>query len=203
VPARAKPEPFRPSAHGFAFTNAWPDQPALRIGRLTVGNAGNGLCGGMVFAVLDYWWAGRQPPAEQPTGGAPLFKFLVRRLIASWHLPVTGARYYRWMLRDDTDVAARTRRELVAIRAKLERDEPVPLGLVTTKSADPRHLARNHQVLAYAIEGQTIQVYDPNHGQQDDVTIAVTPDGLRHNVAIGYPIRGFFRVAYQARNPPL
>jgi hypothetical protein len=204
VPAPpARPDPFRPSTHGFAFTNAWPKQPAVRIGKLNIGNASNGLCGGMVFAVLDYWSAGRRPPAEQPAGGAPLFKFLVRRLIASWHLPVTGVRYYRWMLRDDADVAARTRREMAAIRESLERGEPVPLGLVTTKSADPRSIGHNHQVLAYAIEEQTLRVYDPNHGQRDDVTIAVTPDGVQHNVAIAYPIRGFFRVAYQARNPPL
>jgi hypothetical protein len=203
VPEPERAERFRPSAHGFAFTNAWPSQPAVRIRSIAIGDAANGLCGGMVFAALDYWRAGRPPPIEQPAGGQPLFRFLVRRLIDSWHLPATGVRYYRWMLRGDADVAARTRRQIEAIRAELERGEPVPLGLVTTKSADPRLIGRNHQVLAYAIEDQAMHVYDPNHGQRDDVRIALTPDGITHNVDIAYPIRGFFRVAYQARNPPL
>jgi hypothetical protein len=203
VPEPGKAERFQPSTHGFAFTNAWPAAPALRIRRLGIGDVRNGLCGGMVFAALDYWRAGRPPPGDRPNGGEPLFRFLVRRLIDSWHLPVTGVRYYRWMLRSDEDVAARTGRELEAIRAQLDRGEPVPLGVVTTASRDPRLIGRNHQVLAYGIQGQTISVYDPNHGQRDDITIEVAPDGIRHNLAIAFPIRGLFRVAYQARNPPL
>src|SRR4051794_36745866 len=159
----------------------------------------------MVFAALDFWHAGRLPPADRPVGGQPLFRFLVRRLIGSWRLPVTGARYYRWMLRSDADVAARTRREWPAIRADLDRGVPVPLGVVTTASADPRRIGRNHQVLAYAVADGRLRVYDPNRGQRDDVFITAAPDGAAghgHNLDIAHPIRGFFRVAYQARNPP-
>jgi hypothetical protein len=211
VPGPARPDRFVPSTHGFAFTNSWPAlpaftfwraRPASRLRSVRIGNTANGLCGGMVFAALDFWHAGRRPPADRPAGGEPLFRFLVRRLIDSWRLPVTGARYYRWMWRSDADVAARTRREWPAIRADLERGVPVPLGIVTTASRDPRLIGRNHQVLAYAVQDQKIQVYDPNRGQRDDVFIAAQPDGYTHNLDIAYAIRGFFRVAYRARKPP-
>jgi len=51
-----------------------------------VGNASAGLCGGMVFAALDYWYAGIVPPSAQPAPKTPLYKFLVQRIIDSWHV---------------------------------------------------------------------------------------------------------------------
>ena len=59
------PERFLPSRHGFAFTNAWPSQPAVvldtHLGQINIGNAAAGLCGGMVFVALDYWHAADRP----------------------------------------------------------------------------------------------------------------------------------------------
>ena len=69
---------FVPSRNGFAFANAWPASPAVVIptpfGEIDIGNASAGLCGGMVFAALDYWHAGTAPPTERPAAGTPLFK---------------------------------------------------------------------------------------------------------------------------------
>lgn len=52
------PQGFLPSRHGFAFVNSWPSEPAVVLttpfGKIGVGNASAGLCGGMVFAALDY-----------------------------------------------------------------------------------------------------------------------------------------------------
>jgi hypothetical protein len=78
---------FLPSADGFAFANDWPQGPAvtvpLLIGSVGIGNIARGLCGGMVFAALDYWRAGVVPPDARPDAGTPLFRFVVRRLVAS------------------------------------------------------------------------------------------------------------------------
>jgi hypothetical protein len=92
---------FLPSRHGFAFDNSWPPEPAVRvrtpIGAIGIGNAARGLCGGMVFAALDYWHAGRQAPGERPGPASPVYRFIVRRLIRSWHVPTatwrTGPSY--------------------------------------------------------------------------------------------------------------
>lgn len=85
------PRSFLPSRDGLAFTNAWPSEPAVVLptpfGKINIGNAAAGLCGGMVFAALDYWHAAIVPPAARPAPGEPLYRYIVRRLVDSWHLP--------------------------------------------------------------------------------------------------------------------
>jgi hypothetical protein len=213
----ASAESFLPSRHGFAFSNAFPPQPALTLstplGKLAIGNAAGGLCGGMVFAVLDYWYAGVVPPAARPAHGEPLFGYLVRRLVNSWRLPVGVARYYRWMILPDGDRGV-TRRckqaQWPAIAARLDRGVPVPLGVVTVASRKPTELPLNHQVLAfgYEVSGATItlRVYDPNQGPRDDILIRFDSGasaGFTHNLGIDRPVRGFFQTAYTKRLPPL
>jgi len=177
---------FLPSADGFAFANDWPAGPAVRIpllvGSLPIGNAARGLCGGMVFAALDYWHAGIGPPPSKPDAGTPLFRFVVRRLVASWRIPAGVARYYRWMRRGDADLARRTiGRQWPAVRAGIDAGAPAALGVVTVASANPLLLGANHQVLAYAYSTAgtdvTLRVYDPNRGPDDAVWIRFSTAG--------------------------
>ncbi|MEU4245531.1 hypothetical protein [Actinoplanes sp. NPDC026619] len=209
---------FLPSRDGFTFVNTWPRQPALTLrtpfGPVGIGNAAGGLCGGMVFAALDYWHAGVELPAERPGADHPLYKFFVRRLIQSWRMPIGILRYYRWMILPDSGATARTLEvQWARIAEDLDRSMPVPLGVVTVASKDPRQLALNHQVLAvgYRQDGSriTIQVYDPNRGPRDDTFIAFdagAPDratSFEHNVGIGdRRIRGFFRAGYRPSSVP-
>jgi hypothetical protein len=228
-------DPFRPSADGFAFTNSWPSQPAVRVstplGRLSLGNAAGGLCGGMVFAALDYWHAGVVPPTTRPGQDDPLYGFVVRRLIDSWHVPSGVLQYYQWMTLPDADRVVTVLGHDVAserglswrtlavewpqVRETLDAGGAVPLGLVTVASANPKDLALNHQVLAcsYTVSGGrdgrvTVQVYDPNSGQRDDVTLAFEqgdptgPTTFDHTIAISHPVRGFFATAYDPVPPP-
>jgi hypothetical protein len=221
---------FLPSAHGFAFANSWPTGPAvsipLGVGVLGIGNAGRGLCGGMVFAALDYWHAGVAPLAEQPKAGTPLFRFIVRRLVDSWRLPVGVARYYRWMLLPDGDPPARLRARMAvrragvtrrttarhwpAVKAMLDAGVPAALGVVTVASANPLLLGGNHQVLGYGYETAgsivTLHVYDPNVGPDDSVMIrwdtAAEAAAFEHNLGLRLPVRGFFLTRYLAARPP-
>jgi hypothetical protein len=227
------PEPgFLPSQHAFAFTNSWPPAPAIaiptRLGAFGIGNAARGLCGGMVFAALDYWHAGIRPPADQPAPGSALYRYVVRRLIESWRIPSGVARYYQWMnLPDGDDPVSIGRRRLLSrrgvsrrttaaawprIRASLDKRIPVPLGLVTVASANPVQLGHNHQALAFAYTlsgGQVrLRIYDPNSGPDDDISIwfdtssAAHATVFRHNLNLSWPVRGFFPVAYSPAVPP-
>lgn len=213
--ARERSTGFLPSAHGFAFANEWPSGAAasipLGVGKIGIGNAARGLCGGMVFAALDYWHAGAPPPAEQPQPGTPLFGFIVRRLVRSWRLPAGVGRYYRWMVLADADVARRTtRRHWPAIKEMLDAGKPAPLGVVTVASANPLLLGGNHQVLAYGYHTAgslvTLHVYDPNAGQDDAVVIRwdgeAEPAAFEHNLGLGLPVRGFFLTRYRPARPP-
>jgi hypothetical protein len=226
------PASFLPSQDGFAFTNAWPSEPAVVVstpfGKIGIGNAAAGLCGGMVFAALDYWHAGIAPPAARPAPGQPLYSYIVRRLIDSWHLPAGVAEYYRWMNLPDGDTGFDLFGQYVVtergvawhtietqwpqIMADLDSGVPAALGVVTIASANPADLGVNHQVLAYAYSASasqvTVQVYDPNSGQNNGVYIRFDPRApakpttFEHNLNIADPIRGFFRTAYAPATPP-
>ena len=84
---------FRPSEQGFHFENTFEEgAPVLTLsvpvfGEIPVGNAGGGLCGGMVFAALDFYRQGILPPpdAAAPKPGTPLFEYLAQRLLDSFN----------------------------------------------------------------------------------------------------------------------
>jgi hypothetical protein len=229
---RQPPAGFLPSRDGFAFTNAWPSAPAVSVptpfGSIGIGNAALGLCGGMVFAALDYWQAQVAPPVAQPAPGAPLFRFIVKRLVDSWHVPAGVAEYYQWMNLPDADTSFSVLgRPLVSqrglpwrtieqqwpqVKASIDNGQPTALGLVTVASANPGMLGNNHQVLAYAYQlagpTATLRVYDPNSGPADAVQIQfntsapATATTFQHNINIGWPVRGFFLTAYAPALPP-
>lgn len=215
---------FSAAAGGFAFANAFPSVPLLRIpipaiGDVPLGDAANGLCGGMAFAAADLHAFGI-PPATLasdavPGEGTPLFNYLVDRLVASFDLPRGLARYCEWMALPDEDqgpiagVAQRTRAGWPDIQRVLDHQDPAPLGLVRVHSTDLRDLGKNHQVLAFgydldpATSGLTLYLYDPNVPRQD-VRMSccldpAQPLGLTYSA--GQPPRGFFRTPYAPRDP--
>jgi hypothetical protein len=164
----------------------------------------------MVYAALDYWYAGIVPPTAQPAAGTPLFRFIVRRLVDSWQVPVGVSRYYWWMQLSDIGARYQTISEQwPAIKSKLDAGVPATLGVVTVASANPIQLGANHQVVAYAhsIAGTevTLSVYDPNSGPADDIWIRFNRaggSGFAHNLGLSRPVRGYFLTSYSAVQPP-
>jgi hypothetical protein len=82
---------FLPSSSGFHFSNSFPHVPDLKINvlgqEIAIGDAHNGVCGGMVFAVRDYFEAGVAiPPDTTGPSSGYLFDFLVKRLFDSFNL---------------------------------------------------------------------------------------------------------------------
>lgn len=239
---------FLPSVAAFRFTNSFVPEPlftvglcrsrsgpaaarpgavTLTAGRLGIGDASRGLCGGMIFAVRDLFEAGLEPPADAvaPRAGSPLYAYLVRRLFESFDIPRGVARYYQLMRGPDADQAtgilvrpgvgrASVVDEWPRIRLDLDSGLLSPLGIVTLRSSDPRQLGLNHQVLAYAYAQRgtsvTLRVYDPNtpSDRADDVTLTFDladpagPVPIRHSIAIGgRPVRAFFRGRYRWKDP--
>ncbi len=221
---------FSPSVNGLRFTNDWPSEPDIEVdvpgfGKVRIGDASNGLCGGMVFTVLDVFIAKLAPlPAARPAPNSALYSYLVRRLFESFDVPNGVLKYFDWMLEPDGDIDLwlTTRRgvswltivgEWPGIQADLDRGRPVPLGLVTVRSWSPGDLGRNHQVLAYGYDltgrDLVLKVYDPNTdlASADDVRVSLSiakpseATTITHNVSIGDPIRGFFQVPYEFSDP--
>jgi hypothetical protein len=225
---------FRPSVNGFRFTNAFPPTPTIRIdlglvGTVGLGNASQGVCGGMAFAVRDYFEAGEVPPPDDapPDQGTTLYRYITARLIDSFNAPAGVAQYADWMLLPTADVdfligrrAGAFSRTVTsswpAVRADIDAGHPSTLGLVTVHTADLRQIGKCHQVLGYAYqvndEGTvTLQVYDPNTDptSADEVWIRFDtadpayPSTISHNVDIAEPVlHGFFRTTYRFKQPP-
>lgn len=221
---------FLPSRKGLPFRNAFSPSPVLSLQpiglpRVGIGNARRGLCGGMVFTALDYYYAGRPVPPEAapPRAGSPTFRYVVRRLFASFALPRGVLRYQRYMALPDNNyrLFGATRpglswltiaRHWPDVRRALDAGRPTPLGLVTAHGLNPLDLGRNHVVLAYDYaltdDNLVIRVYDPNTGPHDDVYLALSlaaphrATAITHNIDIGHSIRGFFPVSYRPGNPP-
>ena len=222
---------FLPSTHGFHFANDFPHVPLRHIGipgviTLPIGDASNGLCGGMAFAVRDLFEANRTPPPDtSPPGSGPLFDFLVERLMTSYSLPWGPAKYLELMspaLPDGESLWSRLgfaphgrawrmiNEEWPKVRADLDGGKLSPLGLVKVQSVNPVDLGQDHQVLAYAYDltgGRlTLRIYDPNWPNRDNVTMSLPVTDPSHPAAVSYspasPVFSFFRVDYTRATPP-
>jgi len=229
---------FAPSTRGLHFLNAFPaGTPALpglpatvsipHFGAISINDASNGLCGGMVFAVRDYFESGTPPPPDSSPPGpdTPLFRFLVQRLIDSWNLPTGVLRYLYLMNPGLPDhetwfepwahgrAWVMQEQEWPRIRADLDAGRLCPLGLIRKKSWNPMDLSHQHQVLAYGYDLTadilTILVYDPNNPDNDDVTMTLSVQDA-HGASVAYSptddqfpdVFCFFRVAYVPKTPP-
>jgi hypothetical protein len=213
---------FQASLNGFAFANSWPHVPPLRLRiggpvplELAIGDAANGLCGGMALAALDLWFAGITPPADEarPADGTPRFQYIVERQLASFELGLGPARFYLlgapWRSPVSRSVEV-LRRELPRIRQALAAGRPVPLGLVHAISANPASLIQDHQVVAHGIESGprpgllALRIYDPNLPGDDAVRLTIGRDSageLSLTYSGGSPVVAFFRQGYRSRDP--
>ena len=227
---------FSPKVHGFHFNNAFPSEAirTFRLGNiatLDVGDAANGLCGGMSFTVRDLFEAGLRPPPEPapPAKGNPRLSYIIDRQIESFANGVTPLRFFKLMDpgrpareplwaellgRIGIDKHSRTwvmvNVEWPAIRRDLDGGGLATVGLVKVVGRDPNQLGLNHQVVAYGydLDGTTVtlRVYDPNDADDDEVTLRFDTADPRAAITTGWS-RGpdsvfcFFRAPYERRDP--
>ncbi|HEX3962662.1 MAG TPA: hypothetical protein VHZ03_39530 [Trebonia sp.] len=219
---------FLPSTHGLRFPNSWPSVPNWTIplpagGSIPLGNASNGLCGGMTYAVRDLYQAGQAPPPQTTApGSGPLFSYIAARLLDSWNLPSGVVEYLALMnpLLPDVETLLEPlghgrawimiNRSWPAIRGDLNAGMPSPVSLIRVKSLNPMDLGINHQVLAYGYEltgtALTIYFYDPNHPDDDAVTMSLNIANPAKATPVRYsadnePVYCFFRSNYTFRSP--
>jgi len=213
-------EGFLPSLNGFHFANTWPSGPTVHFGpfdprRVGIGDAADGLCGGMVYTVGDLFAANvaMPPDREPPPNGSPRFRAIVRRQVESLAWLTVPIRYWLRSALGRSFGGDRARstfeHEWPKAQALLDSGKPAMIGLIRVGSADPRTLRRNHQVMAwgYAEDGRgvTLRLYDPNWPDRDDVSItldldpAFRPINLRQST--GEPLLGWFVLPYSPVEP--
>jgi hypothetical protein len=143
--AAPKMTAFDPAKHGFKFGNDFKNNfiPALNVQT-------SGLCGGMSYAALDYYFAKQQVPQQwyRPANGTPLQKYLYSRNVSQiadnldkWAevgFNPGGARdseFFNWGLQGTGGG------RLQELRACIDAGKPVPIALQMAK-------AGNHVVIA-------------------------------------------------------
>ncbi|HEY4033184.1 MAG TPA: hypothetical protein VGL94_04385 [Ktedonobacteraceae bacterium] len=225
-----KADNFLPSTNGLHYSNnTWPNVPdkIIEVAGVSVplGSASNGLCGGMVFAVLDLFHANRLPPTTNvnPPMGSPAFNYIVDRLLDSFTASKV-AQFYEWMnlpLHDtaiglfgsNEGISRRTITDSMSIvRQTIDSDSLCPLGLLLVHGdTNPFDLGKNHQVLVWGYKDDglmtTVWIYDPNVPDNDNVTITFNTSNPSHtttfNYSTGETLFGFFTMndAYSQKDP--
>ena len=197
---------FRPSLHGFHFANRYPSGPTLRLGmidprRVGVGDAQDGLCGGMSWLVRERFHAGLPIPADTvpPENGSPLFRAIVRRQILSLDWLRVPLRFWRFAAMRPERMAQRTlSREWPRIREDLRGGRLSMVGLVRHHGWSPFDLTKDHQVLAYGYGSagpdgpHELRLYDPNWPDRDDITVTIGRDGFAQSS--GEPLLGLMHL---------
>ncbi|GEM_PF-2303666 len=210
---------FKPSTRGLPFKNYYDPKADIHLftfdilgKKVPFGEASKGVCGGMVYAVMDYYEAGFPPPREgkTPPKSGPLFDHITRRLFASFNLlsvPPGPLKYYNLMspsLPDGETWASKKglaprgrawvmiKEEWPKIKADLDQDHLSSLGLIQVRSDDPFKMGENHQVLAYGYEldhdDLTLHIYDPNCPDKDDITLSLNISDPEHETKVNYSI---------------
>jgi hypothetical protein len=211
---------FTPSANAFHFANAWPSGPTVKLGPfdprvIGVGDAKNGLCGGMVYTVADLHAAKIAVPDDREpfANGSPRFKAIVRRQVQSLAFLTVPIRFWLRMALGGSFGGDRAKatyeHEWPKARDAIDRGELVPIGLIRVAATNPYALTKNHQVIAwgYAEDGRgvTLRLYDPNWPDRDDVTATIELDPALRPTAVsqstGEPLLGWFVLPYLKRDP--
>jgi hypothetical protein len=208
---------FLPSLNGFHFDNLFEAVPPLKIiGDLRYGDASRGLCGGMVYAALDYFTAGLDIPVipkedislkfGSPLHG-PIFDYIGQRLFNSFDPPTGVWNFIELMQPDYPDFQAQNgglglaprsrawrmvRQEWPNIKASLDAGQPCPLGLICIESSDLSRLGENHQVMAYGYDlvgnDLTLFIYDPNYHDNDNITMQLNIADPEHETPVTYSV---------------
>lgn len=205
---------FTHKNHGFRFPNAFAINIhlPLRTQPWSV-NTYYGLCGGMCFAALDYYYNNIPIPslATQPQHPSAMFWYLVKRQIHSFRLMTVPIKVIYWMFNTDNRLLNYTVNKVIPeLESSLSNGNPVVLALIRQKGwANPTN---NHQVIVTGIDTLstqdriTLHVYDPNHPfpEQTEIHINLNAQGEPSSIkqTTHEPLRGFFIIPYRPQQPP-
>lgn len=191
---------FSAASMGFQFVNNFPDG-YWEFGFLRFATAG--LCGGMSFSALDYYFAGMPIPSQTSVPSAvndALGQYINARQEES---VLTNFGGWAVQILNTDDHALNywsTHDEWNKLKAAIDSGVPVPLGVGIYLNG-----GASHQVVGVgyreAAQERWILTYDPNNPRSESY-LHLAPGALHWSDELGGDWRGFFVSAYQARNPP-
>ncbi len=155
-----------------------------------------GMCGGMVFTALDYYFDQKKIPEFKAVKDLPInyTKYLWKRQTESVSL-ATFVRIIQFASFSKSKAIQKSiQEELPIIIERLKDDLPAPIVIIRSSLfQNPTH---NHQVLVTGFEEKAhqleLKLYDPNHPKMElSLVISGGTESLITQ-STGEPVRGFF-----------
>ncbi len=187
---------FNPLSHGYSFPNRFEFKGISRIKKIIKSNLIYGMCGGMVFTALDYYFDQYNLPDYKAVEELPLSytKYLWKRQTQSVSISVLLKIIQFASISISKSMQKSIQIELPKIIDRLNDGLPAPIVIIRSSLfQNPTH---NHQVLVtgYIVNGSTLdlELYDPNHPKSDPrLMISMDPKYLLTQ-STGEPVRGLF-----------
>lgn len=191
---------FAAGTRGFHFVNNFPDG-YWQFGALRFSTAG--LCGGMSFSALDYYFAGMSIPSTSTTPSAvndALGQYINARQqesvvsnLGGWAVQILNpddhALHY-WATHDEWN----------KLKSAIDAGMPAPIGVGIYLNG-----GASHQVVALGYrEGaqeRWVLTYDPNNPNAESY-LHLAPGRLHWSDELGGDWRGFFVEGYTPKTPP-
>lgn len=193
--------------------------------------AGYGMCGGMGFTILDYWFNHWHPsagngsvPVWTPAQQGALRGYIRNRLADSLGIGGVAANTLLWMTLLDyipdtfgggsNKVRSMTRGELTKVMQQIDQGNPVPIALVGLTKV----VFNQHQIVVYGYDDNKdgtfrLYVYDYNCGPvQNTIDLNFQPafhvlvpsaSGESCSSSDRGALRGFFVPNYKPQMPPI
>jgi hypothetical protein len=191
---------FNPLSHGYSFPNRFEFRGLKKIVKMIKSNFIYGMCGGMVFTALDYYFDQNKIPGFNAVDELSLSytKYLWKRQTQSVSISVLLKIIKFASLSVSKSLQHTIQDELPKIIDRLNDGLPAPIVIIRSSLfQNPTH---NHQVLVTGYEdiGSTmdLELYDPNHPNlYPTVTINRNPEFVITQ-STGEPVRGLFLNKY-------
>ncbi len=187
---------FTPLTHGYSFPNRFEFTGFTKIVKFVKSKLIYGMCGGMVFTALDYYFDQRKIPEFKAVRELPLnyTKYLWKRQTESVSLAVFVRIIQFASFTKSQAIQKSIQEELPLILDRVGDGLPAPIVIIRSSLfQNPTH---NHQVLVIGFEEKADQLelmlYDPNHPRiQPSLVIRPAP-AYSITQSTGEPIRAFF-----------
>ncbi|MDO9085856.1 MAG: hypothetical protein Q7U53_06585 [Anaerolineaceae bacterium] len=191
---------FDPKFHGYSFINRFEFKGFSKIFKTLSNKLIYGMCGGMVFSALDFYFDQKIIPDYSKVDQIPenYAKYLWKRQSESTSISVLIKIIKFASLSKKSSINMSIKDELPQIIDRLIDKLPVPIVIIRSSLfQNPTH---NHQVLVTGIEEHEncmkLKLYDPNHPKSEPFLIIQQYPELLIQQSTGELVRGFFVNTY-------
>lgn len=195
---------FDPLTHGYFFPNRFELRGFEKIKKFLDRHIIYGMCGGMVFSALDFYFDQINIPDYGKVKELPLnyTKYLWKRQSDSVSISTFFKILWFTSLSKSSSINRTLEVELPLILDRLEDNLPAPIVIIRSSLfQNPTH---NHQVLVNECEinndALELSLYDPNHPKDIPILTISTGTNPKIEQSSGEPIRGFFLNKYTYKN---